>query len=171
MADRMPEDQDERIFRIEAGGFGIDAAKPECLHECIADTAVVSGIDVSRNGDEGAQEIAKRDVDGRAVIDGARAELEERARPSADAYPAKSSASGAGRSSFRSLTPSGAVDAKQHIGAVHVNAEESVEHGCDQNRAAEVRIVDVLVDSRRSLAEYRARTAARISLRAPDRTG
>ena len=40
----------------------------------------------------------------------------------------------------------GTVDAKQGVGAFHVDAEECIEDGRDQDGAAEVGITDVLMD-------------------------
>ena len=70
----------QRIFGVELGALGKDAAKPEGLHERIANAAIIRRIEVSRNRDDGAQEIAERNVDGRAVIERAGTQLEEEHR-------------------------------------------------------------------------------------------
>src|SRR5215467_3674910 len=70
----------ERVFRVEAGAFRIDPAQAEGLHQSIANAAIVGGIKIFGDCDEGTEEVAEGEVDGRTVIDGAGAELEEEDR-------------------------------------------------------------------------------------------
>src|SRR5262249_59600311 len=42
--------------------------------------------------------------------------------------------------------PAGAVDAEQVLCATRIHTKESIEHGGDENRAAEVRVIDFFVD-------------------------
>ena len=136
--------QRQRVLREEAGAFRVDAAHPERLHQRVAHAVVVRLVEVLGDGDEGAQEIAEGHIDGRAIVERAGAEAEEELggiggvsgqqpgeRPGQVGGP---------------LGAAGAVDPEQIVGATHIDAEERVEHGGDQDRAAEVRIVDVGVD-------------------------
>ena len=90
-------------------------------------------------GDEGAQEIAERDVDGRTIIEGARASDEELLGGPAGfrGQPVRQRPGKVGRIV---LAAAGTVDAEQVRGAPGVNREIGVKDRGDQDRAAIVRL-------------------------------
>jgi hypothetical protein len=84
------------------------------------------------------RKIAECNVDGRAVINGPSTELEK----------LHSGLGGTGGKKFGQrcrqfviydVSSSGTIDAKQRVGTFHVDTEECIEHGGDQDGTAEVR--------------------------------
>ena len=127
--------------REEARALRVDAARSESLHQRLAHAAVVIGLQIGTDGDKRPQEIAKGDVDRRAIVERARAKLEEFVGGLACRLGQQVGERGR-KLGWIDLAASGAIDPKQIRRCAQVRGEVRVEHRRDEDRAAKVRVVD-----------------------------
>ena len=142
---------------------------PRCRKPSISASrtpSLVDRIEILGDGDQRPQEVAEGQVDRRTVVERTRAQTEEEPggfRGASGEKIGERRAAGRHRPSRRRRRGRRGT----RLGAPHVGAEVGIEDRRDQDRAPEVRLVDVLVDvvgiGRLPSADRRPRSAPRAS--------
>jgi hypothetical protein len=122
----------ERVLGEVSRAGRDDAPKPEGLHDGVANAQLVGGMQLAVRGDDRAQVVTERDVDGRAVVDRAHADLEKVLR--CPAGRCGQHVGHLGRQLDGIDAAATGAEQPEEVGRLpHVDREVGIEHGRDED--------------------------------------